>query len=102
VVPVIRLTGVLDTDDRHGVRSRCRLLAQQPEAVVVDVSDLGWPIPAATSILPGRRRETADWPAAHSCSAHRPRAVAQPPACRCGAARADAFADLGEPDARAS
>lgn len=64
--PVVRLTGVLDAGTAPAVRSAVLdVLAEQPEAVVVDVTDLRVPDPAAAVALADLARETADWPGAH-------------------------------------
>jgi anti-anti-sigma regulatory factor len=64
--PVVRLTGMLDATTAATVRSvLLTLLAQQPEAVVVDVTDLRADDPAAIAVFQDVQRETADWPAAH-------------------------------------
>jgi hypothetical protein len=63
--PLVRLTGVLDRETAPEMRSALvDVLAGQPEAVVVDVGDLGLPEPAAAGALRDLREETADWPAA--------------------------------------
>jgi hypothetical protein len=97
--PVIRLTGVLDADTAEAVRfAVVDLLAEQPEAIVIDVSDLQLPDPAAASILRDVARETTDWPAAHLmlCTPRsEPWHTAGLPVWRSSAA---AFADLGEPE----
>jgi hypothetical protein len=72
--PLVRLTGMLDRDTAPEIRSALvDVLAGQPEAVVVDVSDLGLAEPAAGA-LRDLRQETADWPAARLALAdeHRP------------------------------
>ena len=64
--PVVRLTGMLDATTAPTVRSvLLTLLAQQPEAIVVDVTDLRADDPAAIAVFQAVQRETADWPAAH-------------------------------------
>ena len=64
--PVVRLTGVLDADGASGVRSALlAVLAEQPEAVIVDVSDLRMADPAAGGVLREVAQDNADWPAAH-------------------------------------
>jgi Histidine kinase-like ATPase domain len=63
--PVVRLTGVLDADSAPAVRSALLdVLADQPEAIVVDVRGLSVPDPGATAVLRDLARDTADWPAA--------------------------------------
>jgi anti-anti-sigma regulatory factor len=97
--PVIQLTGVLDTDTATAVRwALVELLAQQPEAIVIDVSDLQLPDPAAISVLRDVAKETADWPAAHlvlCAPTSDPWHTTGLPVWR---STADAFTDLGEPD----
>jgi anti-anti-sigma regulatory factor len=64
--PVVRLIGVLDADTASHVRSvLLDGLAQQPEALIVDVFDLRVADPATVSVLGDVARDTADWPAAH-------------------------------------
>jgi anti-anti-sigma regulatory factor len=64
--PLVRLTGVLDTETAPGVRSALLgVLAGQPEAVVVDVGQLDVAQPEAVGVLRQLHRDTADWPAAH-------------------------------------
>jgi ABC-type transporter Mla MlaB component len=64
--PVLQLSGVLDAQTAPGVRSALlHLLARQPEAVVVDVTDLQVADPAAVAVFKDVARETADWPSAH-------------------------------------
>jgi anti-anti-sigma factor len=64
--PVVRLTGMLDAATAPTVRSvLLTLLAQQPEAVVVDVTGLEVVDPVAVAVFRDVQRETADWPAAH-------------------------------------
>lgn len=97
--PVIRLTGVLDTDTAKAVRfALVDLLAQQPEAIVIDVSDLQLPDPAATSILRDVARETADWPAAHLALCAPTSEPWQTTGLPVWRSSADAFADLGQPE----
>jgi hypothetical protein len=63
--PLVRLTGVLDSDTAAGVRSALLdVLAGQPEAVVVDVGDLQVGQTGAIDMLRGLYQDTADWPAA--------------------------------------
>jgi hypothetical protein len=97
--PVIRLTGVLDAVSAPSVRSALLdLLAQQPEAVVIDVAALSADADAV-GVLRDVARDTADWPA--------PQLVL----CRSGDAEVwhstglpvwpspeEAFAALGAPD----
>src|SRR5688500_13694162 len=63
--PVIGLTGLLDAVSAPSVRSALLdVLAEQPEAVVIDVAALTTDA-AAAGVLREVARETADWPAAH-------------------------------------
>ncbi|MET0424693.1 MAG: anti-anti-sigma factor [Actinoplanes sp.] len=60
--PLVRLSGVLDAETAPAVRLQLLdVLAAQPEAVVVDVSDLR---PDAVGALRDLRTETLAWPAA--------------------------------------
>lgn len=64
--PVVQLIGVLDARTATQVRSvLLDGLAQQPEALVVDVFDLSVAEPAAVMVVRDVADETADWPAAH-------------------------------------
>jgi len=64
--PLVRLTGVLDTESAPGVRSALLdVLAGQPEAMVVDVGRLDLAQPQDVGMLRELRRDTAEWPAAH-------------------------------------
>jgi anti-anti-sigma regulatory factor len=99
--PVVRLTGVLDAGTAPAVRSALLdVLAQQPEAIVVDVTDLAVPDPAVAVMLQDLARETADWPAAHlvlcAPAGAAPWHATGLPVWPSGA---DAFAALGTPDA---
>jgi hypothetical protein len=61
--PVVRLTGLLDAASSPGVHSALlSVLADQPEALVVDVGDLSADA-ASVRMLGDMARETADWPA---------------------------------------
>jgi hypothetical protein len=63
--PLVRLAGLLDASTARAVRhALLDVLADQPEAVVVDVSDLDVANGAAAT-LQDVRRDTAAWPAAH-------------------------------------
>jgi anti-anti-sigma regulatory factor/anti-sigma regulatory factor (Ser/Thr protein kinase) len=63
--PVLRLVGVLDSGTVPHVRSALLTgLAEQPEAIVVDVCDLSVADPAAVLVLRDVADETAEWPAA--------------------------------------
>jgi hypothetical protein len=64
--PVVRLTGVLDASATPSVRSALlEVLADQPEAVVVDVAGLRVAEPDAVQVLRDLARDTTDWPGAH-------------------------------------
>jgi hypothetical protein len=64
--PVVRLSGVLDAGAAATVRSALLdVLAGQPEALIVDVSELTPSDAAATTVLRDVARDTADWPGAH-------------------------------------
>jgi hypothetical protein len=98
--PVIRLTGLLDMDTAEAVRfALVDLLAHQPEAIVIDVSDLQLPDPAAASVLRDVARETADWPGAHLVLCAPTAEPWHTTGLPVWHSSADAFADLGEPDA---
>lgn len=63
--PVVRLTGVLDDRTAEQVRSvLLRGLAEQPEALIVDVSQLQVPEPAAAQVLAEVADVASDWPGA--------------------------------------
>jgi hypothetical protein len=63
--PLVRLAGVLDRDTAPELRSALLdVLAGQPEAVVVDVADLGLAEPSDAGALRDLRADTAGWPAA--------------------------------------
>ena len=96
--PVVRLTGVLDAETAADVRSALvSVLAQGPEAVVVDVSDLEFDS-AGTAVLRDVARENEGWPGAHivlcGAKADEWRASGLPG----WPTAAEAFAALGEPD----
>ena len=64
--PVVRLTGLLDATTAPSVRDALLdVLADQPEALLVDVAGLRVGDPAAVSVLRDVARETDDWPATH-------------------------------------
>ncbi len=64
--PVIRFTGILDATTAPSVRSGLlRVLAGQPEAVVVDVRELTVGDREAVSILREVARDAAGWPGCH-------------------------------------
>ena len=97
--PVIGLTGLLDAVSAPSVRSALLdVLAEQPEAVVIDVAALTTDA-AAAGVLREVARETADWPAAHLvlCCA-RDTGAWQSTGLPVWPDRAEAFAALGPPD----
>lgn len=62
--PLVRLTGVLDAETSGPIRSTLLdVLADQPEALVVDVADLRVPEDAALATLREVADATRDWPA---------------------------------------
>src|SRR5690349_24607802 len=64
--PVFQLTGVLDADTAPRIRSGLLgLLAEQPEAVVVDVRRLAVGDPGTVGVLREVARDVADWPGSH-------------------------------------
>ena len=64
--PLVRLTGVLDSRTAPTVRSALfDLLAEQPEALVVDVAELPQPSADAIAVLREIRQTNAAWPEAH-------------------------------------
>ena len=100
--PVLSLTGMLDTASAPAVRSALlNLLAQQPEAVVVDVTGLTGADPSGADVLRQVARETADWPAAHLViCAPRGSGPWHDLGLPVWPDVADAFAALGDPDER--
>lgn len=63
--PLVRLAGELDATTSGTVRSvLLDVLAGQPEAIVVDLTDLDVADPQAVGVLRDLRRDTAQWPAA--------------------------------------
>jgi hypothetical protein len=100
--PVLSLTGVLDTVSTAAVRSAVlQLLAQQPEAVVIDVTGLRVADPGTVDVLRQIARETADWPAAHLvlCTSDGS-GVWHGIGLPVSPDRGDAFSTLGDPDPR--
>jgi anti-anti-sigma regulatory factor len=99
--PVVRLTGLLDAEAAPLVRSALlTVLADQPEAVVVDVSDLDLSDPDASVVLRDLADLNAAWPDAHIvlCAgrdAERWHATGLP----VWPDRAEALAELGAPEA---
>ncbi|GAA0446650.1 hypothetical protein Ade02nite_86010 [Paractinoplanes deccanensis] len=98
--PLVQLHGVLDAGSAPMVRSLLLdLLAEQPEAVVVDVAGLSPDGPGATGVLREVHEETADWPAAHLALCGTAETAAwQSTGWPVWPDRAQAFAALGEPD----
>ena len=98
--PVVRLSGVLDVRSAPVVRSALLdMLARQPEAIVIDVSDLRVPDASALAVLGDVARDTADWPAAHlALCAPEGVTLWRTTGLPVWPSRAAAFADLGEPD----
>ena len=97
--PVIELTGSLDAVSAPGVSSAILdVLADQPEAVVVDVADLGADA-EAVEVLRDVAAATADWPAAHLVLATPGDAKQwQSAGLPVWPSRDEAFAALGAPD----
>jgi anti-anti-sigma regulatory factor len=63
--PLVRLAGVLDSGSAPEIRSALLdVLAEQPEALVVDVGELRVDEPEAVAVLRDVSRDTADWPGA--------------------------------------
>jgi hypothetical protein len=64
--PVVRLIGVLDAGTAPGARSAVLdRLAEEPEALLIDVFEVTVAEPAAVAVLSDVAGDTADWPAAH-------------------------------------
>jgi hypothetical protein len=100
--PLVRLTGVLDGDAVGPARSALLdVLADQPEAVVVDVAELAGPNTHAAAMLRGVLDDTRDWPGSHLMLSGSTDAAAWR---SCGwpvwPDPAAAFAALGAPDDR--
>jgi hypothetical protein len=97
--PVIRLTGVLDAVSAPSLRSALLdVLAEQPEAVVIDVAGLSVDT-NAVGVLRDVARDTADWPAAHLVLCGPGNAeVWHSTGLPVWPDRAEAFAALGAPD----
>jgi hypothetical protein len=71
--PVVRLTGVLDANTSAQVRSVLLTgLAEQPAAMIIDVSALRAADQAAVGVLRDVARVTADWPRSHLVLCARP------------------------------
>jgi hypothetical protein len=97
--PVFRLSGTLDAASVPDVRSALLdVLAQQPEAVVVDVADLTAD-DIVCDILRDVARRTADWPGAHLVlSTPGPAEAWHRTGLPVWPDHAEAFAALGAPD----
>ncbi|SNY07168.1 ATP-binding protein [Paractinoplanes atraurantiacus] len=96
--PLVQLTGVLDAGSAPTVRSvLLDLLAEQPEAVVVDVAGLSLDGPESAGVLRDVHRETADWPSAHLALCATDTALWQGTGWPVWPDRAQAFTALGEP-----
>ncbi|TDO40382.1 hypothetical protein C8E87_4096 [Paractinoplanes brasiliensis] len=64
--PLVRLTALRDAEAARTLRTALLdVLAEQPEAVLVDVGQLPLPAPETAAVLRELRDETADWPGAH-------------------------------------
>jgi hypothetical protein len=98
--PVVRLTGALSADTAPAARSALvGVLAQGPEAVVVDVSDLSITGPGAARVLRDVARENADWPEAHLVlCAETDGEHWRPTGLPVWPSREEAFAALGAPE----
>jgi anti-anti-sigma regulatory factor len=98
--PVIRLVGVLDAGTVPHVRSALLArLAEQPEALVVDVCDLSVADPAAVLALRDVADETAEWPAAQIVlRAASDDSVWKTAGLPVWSSRAEALAALGPPE----
>ena len=99
--PVVRFTGVLDQPSVPAIRAALlELLAGQPVAVVVDVRELRVSDDAAVSVFGDLARETADWPAAQmALCVPETEAMWRTTGLPAWPTPADAFAELGEPNA---
>jgi hypothetical protein len=98
--PVVQLTGVLSAQAAPAVRSAVvSVLAEGPEAVVLDVDGLTLTRPDAAEVLRDVARENAGWPCAHLvlCAEH---GGEQWRACGLPVwpSREEAFAALGAPE----
>jgi len=61
---VVRVVGILDVDGAAAVRSALiKCLAEQPEAVLVDLSGMRLADPSALSVFPAVARQARTWPA---------------------------------------
>lgn len=100
--PVFQLTGVLDASTAPAVRAGLlQLLADQPEAAVVDVRGLAVGDPAAVGVLREVARDVADWPGCHLLLTVGPDGSAWRDAgLPAWPAPEEAFAALGAPEPR--
>jgi len=97
--PVVRLTGVLEAETAATVRSTVvNVLAQGPEAVILDVEGLTVDGPGAIDVLRDVARQNDDWPSAHLVLCCTDGAVWRGTGLPVWPTPADAFAALGKPD----
>ncbi|MEU4424154.1 ATP-binding protein [Actinoplanes sp. NPDC024001] len=98
--PLIRLTGVLDAETVAPVRAALLdVLATQPEAIVVDVTELRVAQSDAISVLHDVLDETRDWPGSHlALCGSADAGTWQPSGWPVWADPAGAFAALGAPE----
>jgi len=97
--PVVRLTGVLDAETAAATWSALvGVLAQGPEALIVDVNDLAADGPDATDVLRAVARENANWPAAHLALCATDPDRWQTSGLPVWPSHAEAFAALGAPE----
>jgi len=97
--PVVRLTGVLDADTAAATRSALvGALAQGPEALIVDVSQLAAAGPDAADVLRDVARENDNWPIAHLMLCCADADVWRASGLPVWPSPAEAFAALGAPE----
>ncbi|WP_205650088.1 anti-anti-sigma factor [Actinoplanes solisilvae] len=98
--PLVQLAGVLDTDTAGAVRAALlEVLADQPEAMLVDVGQLSLATAGDVAVLRDLRLETTDWPAAHLVLCDARGATAWPDAgWPVWPGVPEALAELGRPD----
>jgi len=98
--PLVRLTGVLDAETATPVRAALLdVLATQPEAVVVDVTELRVAHSDAISVLRDVLDQTRDWPGSHlALCGPADAAPWQPSGWPVWPDSAGAFAALGAPE----